>query len=84
MKHNRVRKPSWHEVKPPPIIYKDVLVEKLKGTQGSEQTTSNLINLTSPRYHRHTEGGKTFTPRHAKRGTVYQSFKQALWNEFFT
>ena len=48
-----------------------MLVEKLKGTQGSEQTTSNLINLTSPRYLRHTEGGKTFTPRHAKRGTVY-------------
>ena len=57
----------------------------------SRQNRYCNVNLTSPRYNRQTEGGRTSTITTCKAWNSSplslrqrDSFKQALWNEFFT
>ena len=67
---------------------------KLNSNIHSRQTRYCKINLTSPRYNRQTERGRRNTittckawkslPLSLRRRDSVKSFKQALWNEFFT
>ena len=74
-----------------PVYLNDLL--KLNSNIHSRQTRYCNFNLTSPRYNRETEGGRTFTVTTCKawnslslpvrqRDSV-DSLKKALWNEFF-
>ena len=67
---------------------------KLNSNIHSRQTRYCNFNLTSPRNNRQTEGGRTFTsttckawnslPLSSRQRDSVNSFKEALWNEFFT
>ena len=74
-----------------PVYLNDLL--KLNSNIYSRQTRYCNFNLTSPRYNRETERGRTFTVTTCKawnslslpvrqRDSV-DSLKKALWNEFF-
>ena len=66
---------------------------KLNSNIHSRQTKYRNFNPTSPRYNRETEGGRSFTITTCKKAwnslplrqrDSVDSFKKALWNEFFT
>ena len=74
-----------------PVYLNDLL--KLNSNIHSRQTRYCNFNLTSPRYNRETEGGRTFTVTTCKAWNSLSlpvrqrdsadSLKKALWNEFF-
>ena len=74
-----------------PVHLNDLL--KLNSNIHSRQSRYCNFNLTSPRYNRETEGGRTFTVTTfkawnslslpARQRDSVDSFKKALWNEFF-